>query len=76
MDHDMFERVGGRTILHLTAWQADTSPDAAVMIPKLLTAARSQNSELFPEWLDLRVRGAPQRRQETRATTQQVIKPV
>ena len=73
---DVFERVDGRTILHLTAWQADKSPAAAAMIPKLLTAARSQNSELFPEWLNLRVSGAPEGRQETRATTQQVSKPV
>ena len=73
---DIFEQVDGRTILHLTAWQADKSPAAAAMIPKLLTAARSQNSELFPEWLNLRVRGAPEGRQETRATTQQLSKPV
>ena len=74
--YDIFDRVDGRTALHLAAWQAEASPAAAAMIPKLLTAARSQNSEVFPDWLDSRVSGAPEGRQETRATTQQVSKPI
>ena len=61
---NLFARVDGRTALHVAACQAERQPEMAAMIPKLINAVRSQNAELCDSWLNARVEGNPEGRQE------------